>query len=269
MIALKNISLLISVAMLAACTTVPPTPQKSLTDLDRNKGYTVKHSTALDLETHTLRPLNESKDVLYAQNFGGGGVGLGLLLGPIGVAANIAMIKSQTDQDVEKLTTFKKIKSEALFSESAVENKLDLKNSGLNVSPYIYLQKTESNEGELKIVPAAAIYIEMSDAERTRRNRYVYQLDREFTLEQLASLSETEVIKLQSDFKKSYSHLISFIKSESDSDNAEIKFDSKFITPRLEFELSGKLINDSNGRVWVRLPDGVFSLTKKYFSPKS
>lgn len=42
---------------------------------------------------HMMRPLNDTNTVVYEQSFRGGGIGLGVLLGPLGVAA----IKARTE----------------------------------------------------------------------------------------------------------------------------------------------------------------------------
>jgi hypothetical protein len=57
------------------------------------------------------------RNILYFQNYGGGGAGLGLLLGPIGVAANMSMIESNTKQ--EQLRDKIAIDPPAVFSAAA------------------------------------------------------------------------------------------------------------------------------------------------------
>lgn len=52
---------------------------------------------------HMMRPLNDTNTILYEQSFGGGGVGLGVLLGPLGVAANIAAIEGRTEKEAALL----------------------------------------------------------------------------------------------------------------------------------------------------------------------
>ncbi|HVE52127.1 MAG TPA: hypothetical protein VNB23_01955 [Ramlibacter sp.] len=86
--------------LLAACAAPQPRVMPARTAIDAP--YALERSPLLDQTSHTAMHLDRERRILYQQSLGGGGVGVGLLLGPLGVAANIAMIEANTKADVAK-----------------------------------------------------------------------------------------------------------------------------------------------------------------------
>ena len=85
--------------ILTACVSVPP-PQQPI-KVNLGDSYEIYRAPLLDQTNHTLQHLNQNKDILYSQTYGGGGAGVGLLLGPLGVAANIKAIESKLSDDID------------------------------------------------------------------------------------------------------------------------------------------------------------------------
>lgn len=85
---------------LASCATLP---FRHFAPKNANSGYHLGPSPLLAYPDYMHRFLNDQHSVLYMQNHGGGGVAVGVLLGPLGVIANIKMIQAQTESDATLL----------------------------------------------------------------------------------------------------------------------------------------------------------------------
>lgn len=132
-------------------------------------------AAALDQTDHMSKHLDEAKQVLYFQNFGGGGAAVGVLLGPVGVAANIKAIDSNTSKDVDVLRNKTDADPILAFKSAAGHSGRVLheqpNGTASRATPYVYVVKTQQDPDVLAI--AAALLVESpSDKaanERTRR----------------------------------------------------------------------------------------------------
>lgn len=265
----KICSLLIVLLTISGCATVKyqSVPPMSA----QNTGNSIHHSEMLDQTTHTLMHINEKKDILYLQNFGGGGAAVGLLLGPLGVAANVAAIESNTKSDVEQLfgkVAFepKELLMHAAHSEGFVFN--ENTSQGAKFSPYIYISKTENE----KLYISSAMIVEYQNGQDSWIGKYFHQADLMIAKDDVANgIDESEHELLRKAFEKGFKNIIALYKNEKSTiveEEKEIVFRSDFVMPRFDYDLLGKLVASSDERVTIRTNGAVYSLPKRFVTVK-
>jgi hypothetical protein len=258
-----HVSLLASVlTLLTACGT-PPALQ-GVPAADANPRYAVARSQAVQRTDHMTQHLDSGKTIVYFQNFGGGGVGLGLL-GPLGVAANIGMIGDVTKSDVARLQGKVALNAEAAFQQAAREAGFPLQAQAspqeLQVTPYLFVSKT--NESTVNV--SSALIVEGKTAAGPWSGRYLYQLPGDHTLATLAAMDEAKKTALQADATTGFASLLRHLSSESKAaidKEQKITFKSAYLTPRFEFEQIGSLIAAQDDMVWLRGVGGVYAVRK-------
>lgn len=128
-------------------------------------------------EQDNSKPFNEAKTVRYANSFGGT-VGLGILLGPLGAAANAGMIKAKTNQEAEGIKKVLVADPTAIFLKAAQPHKISLlqatTRSENNCWPYLLLVKTDK-DGKLAV--SAALILESGTGESKWTGKYFFELD--------------------------------------------------------------------------------------------
>ena len=242
---------------LAGCVATPklqgPRPQPPTT------GYQLAHLEALDVTNHTLQHLNDRKNILYSQNFGGGGAGLGLLLGPLGVAANIGMIKQNTMADVQVLKDKIDVDADALFR-AAADNMLPLaETAGTRLTPYLYVTKVDQQQ----LLFAAAVLIEQGAGADKWLGKYMYQLPLARTVSELGAINSAATEQLRNELRAGYVEILKRFDSEARAEpetEQKIKFKSDFLTPRFSFEQNGQLLDQDDKVTWIRAVGGVYGV---------
>ena len=116
---------LLAVASLVGCGTPPTYKLRPVTGQSPGT-FSLAHSKVVEDERHGTRHLDAAKSIVYSQNFGGGGAALGLLLGPLGVAANISMIDSNTEADAVRLRGKLTLAPRELFLAAATQQGLEV-----------------------------------------------------------------------------------------------------------------------------------------------
>jgi hypothetical protein len=265
---LKAIAPLALLTVLSACVSAPPIQQPI--KFDSAASYELFRSPVLDQTNHTLQHLNQSKDILYYQTYGGGGVGLGLL-GPLGVAANIKMIESNTMKDVALLKDKVPVAPSQVFSNAAAKAGISIQsNAGNNVrlNPYLLIEKTENNV----IMLASAILVEGADAKSKTPYKYLIQLPLTYSVETLSALDAAKSQELETAVGNGFLALFSRMKDEASANpesEQKIKVTSEFLSPRFAFEMQGSLIEKDQDYTWVRLIGGVFGVKNTDISVKA
>ena len=258
---MKTINALQAIAasiVLTACASVPPPQQPIRVNL--GDSYEIYRAPLLDQTNHTLQHLNQNKDILYSQTYGGGGAGVGVLLGPLGVLANIKAIESNTMKDVAALKNKININPNQVFFNSANKNglaiKTDSSNKSLKFNPYLLVEKTE---GDI-IMLAAVVLIDEGGTKQTFPTKYLVQLPITYTFAEMSNLDATKNKVLETYVEKSFAVLIARIKSEATANPAteeKITVISEFLTPRFKYQMAGSLIEKTNEYTWVRIIGGV------------
>lgn len=263
----RALFLVIVLALLSGCVT--PVYQTLPVEMRKEHSVILVRSKLLDQTDHTLMHINESKNVLYFQNYGGGGATLGVLLGPIGVLANTAAIESNTKDDVKLLSGKTGLDPNELFKDI-------VKNAGFSIvekssvkprlTPYILVSK-----GENEILYfASALIVEYGDDSSNNKwfGRYMYLIDASSTKDAVANgLSDGQHASLRSKLRKGFEVLASIYRKDIDGvlvDGSEITLKSEFLSPRFNLELYGKFVSEDFDRVVIRTAGAIFSLPKQY-----
>jgi len=242
----------------------------------------VARTTVLDQTNHMAKHLDENKSVLYFQNFGGGGATMGVLLGPLGVAANVKYIDLATSKDVE--TLHGKIKSDPIqvFKSAAARAGVVIheqpNGTASRATPYIYVVKMEP---DVLAIAAALIVESPMDNPAKRQNappepqwryRYMYQLPGKYTLGSLAALDDSSMAKLETELGSGYAEILAMMArdtAESAAKEQKVTFKSTFLVPRFDFELIGNLISEEADIVWIRNPMGVYGIRRESYQPQT
>lgn len=244
-------------AILTACGSAPQLqgarPAASLSQ----KTALAPHSATTN---HISQPLSSDQSVMYFQNQGGGGVAVGLLLGPLGVVANQKMIEGVTLADVAKLKEKIAVKPQAALLQAASSTKFKVADAAaagdVKLMPYLLVSKTDESTMHL----SSMIRIEAGEGAGKWQRLYQYQLPGKYTLDGLAAPSEQVVQQIQSASVEAYAALLNHIENEADAAIAtekKIAFKSAYLMPRFDMEMPGSLIKEANGRTWIRTLSGV------------
>lgn len=258
----KFIPLLASLILLEMACATPTFLPQTPTEVKQNPLSVTASST---LDSDGTKPVSSNKHIRYTQNFGGGGVGLGILLGPIGVASNAAMINSNTEKDISILDGKINIDPLSSFNEASNNSGLNFTttlNPNNNVSPYIYITKLNETG---KLAFAACLLIESSNGNTKWMARYYYELPINGELDQKNATVKIPSTNLEAELKLGFKAIIKQLQNETPESIAGekgIAYISDFVTPRFQFVLKGKIIQDSEDRIWIREPQGVFALIK-------
>lgn len=255
---------LLAALMLCACATgAPPAPQSAPPKALSSAGFAVARTALVDETNHMQKHVDRAKQILYFQNYGGGGVGLGVLLGPIGVAANISMIDGVTQKDVDQLKDRIAIDPGALFAEAARRHNLPAGQGAdaLRVTPYLLLSKAN----ETTVLAAAALIVEQGQGTTLWRGKYMLQLPRSYSVAELAALDAAGTEQLRQATAQGFDALLARLQAEATATpggEKAITFKSDLLSPRFDFEMSGRLIADDGQLAWVRVIGGVFAVRK-------
>ena len=226
---------------LTGCATAPSLQSARPASANDRRISLAKSETAAKTD-HVTKHLNADGSVIYSQNFGGGGVSLGLLLGPLGVAANMKMIDGVTSADAVRLKGKLGLDPVRAFQEAASITHFAIgtpANQGdVTVTPYVLVSKT--NESTVHI--SSVVLFEGVDDQKKWVKRYQYQLPGKYTLDELAALDATQVSSVQTARANAYALLLKHVAEESDatvSQERRIIFKSAYLSPRFEFEMAG------------------------------
>ncbi|AXK39247.1 hypothetical protein DWG20_07285 [Crenobacter cavernae] len=130
------------------------------------------------------------------------------------------------------------------------------------MSPYLYITKVE---GE-KILLAAALIAEHEAADQKWIGRYMYQLPISYKIDYISQSNTDITPEVEKSLTVGFTELIKFYKKDSPEDadkEKTISFKSDFLSPRFDFEMTAKLISESQDRIWVRTFNGIYAISKE------
>jgi hypothetical protein len=244
-----------------------PLPVMPSPTMDADLAYSVVGFTVAEASPHhMMRPLREDNSITYEQNFGGGGVATGVLLGPIGVAANIAGIKKRTEAETAELNGKLPIAPLELFSAALARASLTTAAAdNLAAAQFKPSLGVVSVDGE-HVEFAAALFVDHRPAGKKWTGKYVWQLGpRHARAAVAAGLPEADVQALRDELAAAYDELLRFYLADGRGELAApqlVKFKSPFMTRRFNFQLQGMEIPATPDRLMVRFMDSVFSLRR-------
>jgi hypothetical protein len=216
--------------------------------------------------THMIRPLNADNTIIYEQNFGGGGAGVGVLLGPLGVAANIAAIKGRTEKESAEL--FGKLSLEVLpVATAALEAQgLALADpadaSRALIKPAVHLTSIDGDNVQCSV----SLFVDHNPAGRKWTGRYVYQLPPTFARSAIvAGLPEAELEQLRQQVAAGFGEVARLYAADARGElkhDKQVKFWSDYLSMRFDYPFIGMEIPGEADRLLVRMPMAVFSLVR-------
>lgn len=264
---MRVLYLVVAMALTLTGCNSSPVLQSSQPFAGTEHSYSLSRSPLLDQTNSSMAHLDSDKNIVYSQLFGGGGVGLGLLLGPLGVAANVAMINAQTESDTALLKDKLHIKPLQNFLSSAQGKALKLVDNpgstGAKISPYLYVSRADGEQ----MLLAAALLIEQGEGKSQWTGKYMYQLPKKYAKSELATLDEAQQQQLDSDLTAGFDVLLDYITHEQPpAAERSITFKSAFLNPRFDFDMTGALISQNDELTWVRTYSGVYALRKSNFT---
>lgn len=261
---------LLAVASLVGCGTPPTYKLRPVTGQSPGT-FSLAHSKAVEDERHGMRHLDAAKSIVYSQNFGGGGAALGLLLGPLGVAANISMIDSNTEADAVRLRGKLTLAPRELFLAAATQQGLEVVDDAATgvpgrtlATPYLFVSKTDND----RLLTAAAVRLEYGQGADQWSGVYMYQLPSSYQLDDLARLTPEMQARLGTEAAQGFSALAAFIAKEAPQQEGQAKggtekdfsYKSDLLTPRIEIEMNGRFIARSGDLIWFRSFGGVYAV---------
>lgn len=261
---LARLLLAASFAVLAGCAGAPP---QYLARPPAHDGvYRLGRSAPLELESHTVAFLDEARRTRLLQNFGGGGVGVGVLLGPVGVLANAAGIKSTTKADGALLRGAFELNVHGEFAAAAQAAgfRADGGADGAPlVAPYFEIVRIDDERFAL----GAVLVLELGAVHGGWRGVYNSQLDAQLTRAELAAPLSVErrqaiAAALRAGFAEAIALARADVNGELPPPSAEVMFKSEYLTPRIAFEMAAQQLDARGDKVLLRTYGGVLSLQR-------
>lgn len=213
------------------------------------------------LANHTVAFLDDTRHVQYVQNFGGGGVGVGVMFGPLGVLANAKAIESNTVADTAALTGKFPVDPVATLRAVAAETgfALDGGAGAMQLTPYLLIVRSED---ERLLFGSGLLAQRAGDA--PWRGVYLHQLAFTTTKADAAlGLSAEQRATLDAQLRDGLATALALYRADLAGALAaagQVRFVSDFVSPRFRFELLGQRLPSDDGALVVRTYDAVYSL---------
>lgn len=266
---LKKVGLVVSVSALAACASGPQ-PYHTAQQASQSMKYTVGSLQDSMVADHMHRFLNKEHTVYYMQNQGGGGAALGLLLGPLGVVANIAAIKSETNKDAALLQDKFPIDAVSIFSASlsaaSMLTRATQGETAPKLSPVLYVEKLDDEH--IRVASMLVVRGQV-DGKPTLR-QYVYELPESYAKDSLAQgLTKGQVAQLSADAKVGFDWIATTYAQDVHGafrPSTKEVIHSDFVTPRTQIAFAGYSFDAGMGRVGFALQ--TLASTTVYSLPK-
>jgi hypothetical protein len=252
---IRSLAALLALAAAPGCVApaLQPAPK-----LDAAPTYAVQPDPLGDQRfTHTLQPLDDAKTVLYLQSFGGGGAGVGLLLGPLGVAANAKAIGANTDADVKLLAgklplrpadTYQDVLRELPELAAAAPGA-----GAVRLTPEVLIVRAKDEV----LLFGCTLGVDYTGVGTKWSRTYVYQTGISIPKAQVAQgLAPEQLQALQAELRTGFQTLTALYLDDLHG-KAEpvrsVKFKSVYMSPRFTFELVGQELPGPADRRVVRL----------------
>jgi hypothetical protein len=251
------------VLLLTGCSTAPyfQTPAPTL-NAEQALNYKLFENPHIKTESHVQVHLDEAKDITYVQNFGGGGVALGVALGPIGVLANVGMIQAETDGDVEKLYGKLPLPVADMFGEAAINQAVSYdETADVRFHPFVMVVRDEDEMLRM----GTALIVEIPQPDGTVWNgRYTHQTSLHLPIDDIADgLSDAEHAQIHGAIEQSFDDIVALYVNDRTGKYTELEhvlIESTFLSPRIVFEINAKVLERSDDRVTLRSGAGLISL---------
>jgi hypothetical protein len=242
---MKIVSVFFSVAaclaLLSGCATASLQPYQAAQQVSASSAFTI--GVAPPTTDHMHRFLDARQSELYMQNQGGGGVGVGLLLGPLGVLANVAAIKKQTEGDATLLHGKLPLDVQRLFMESLASaptlKLVDGTHSVPSVAPLVYVEKID----DAHVRFASMLYVKSALDGKPWIRQYMYEVSDSYSRDELArGLTSVQLAHLAADLEVGFQWIAAIYASDvggSFRPDQQGVIHSNFVTPRFQIAFRG------------------------------
>jgi hypothetical protein len=254
-------SLSACIVALTACVSAPVAPQRP-TSVPATH-HVASAPTLVPASAHTLAWLDDRQSVQFVQNFGGGGVGVGLMLGPLGVAANAAAIRKTTERETAALKGRFTVDPMQRFAVLAQALGLALVDDtqGARLSPYLMVVRAE----EERVLLGVGLMVDHAPGQNGWRASYAWQSDLDWSIAEVADgLDADQQAALEMALDSGLTALLALYRADLADQivsGEELRFVSDFASPRFRFQLTGtRLAGGAPGRVVVRTFGATFDL---------
>jgi hypothetical protein len=239
------------VVLLAGCATAMQPYQPAQQIAATTDKYTLGTAPVPDDYMHRFIDTKHSE--LYMQNQGGGGAAVGVLLGPIGVLANVAAIKKQTETDSTLLQNKLPIDVQHLFVTSMAGAptvaRVEGNATAPSLAPLLYVVKLD----DAHIRFASLVYVKSAFDGKPWSRQYVYELPDSYGKDELArGLSANQLARLAADAEAGFQWIAAtYLSDVSGTFHPQQKsvIHSDFVTPRFQIAYNGYRFDPGAGRV--------------------
>ncbi|MDB5859617.1 MAG: hypothetical protein JWQ76_3306 [Ramlibacter sp.] len=266
MTCLKSLATVLCALLLSACAGGPPPMQPPQPRPVGLVPHVLSRSAQVDQTSHVSGHLDDDRRIVYFQTEGGGGVGLGLLLGPLGVMANVSLIEARTKADIDQMRGKLGIDVKSAFVQAAANAGFALGDSANasqpRITPYLHVRKLEGDT--LRV--SAAILVEQGEGAQKWTGRYVFELPGLHSLAALSSTDTQRATGMATAVGEGYVRLLRRLVAESPQQLAKerlIDFKVGWQPPAYGFERQGMLVAEEQDVVWIRLPEGIHALRRE------
>lgn len=261
---MKQLFLALMLTFLVSGCASPPSYFKPASNDQLSPHHHIVSSDLLKPTNHTMVHLNDQQDIIYIQTHGGGGVAVGLLLGPLGVLANANAIESETESDLEQLHGKIQFAPQSALLQSAALHGVNLAAAADNtvkLTPYALVVRDDNEQ----LLFGTGLIVSATLADGSAYSaRYISQAD--FMVSKAAvalGLSESRQLDLQQALQESLNHSLElYLRDRRGEFTGQelVRFESEFISPRIMFTQQGQLLAATEQRLIVRNFDHVLSV---------
>lgn len=261
---ISRISIAAIVSTVAACGGVPN--YQVIPKISTPISHKIGNENRIPHPNHMNRYLDNNQTIVYTQNFGGGGVGVGLL-GPFGVAANMNMIEEITKSDTLKLKGKIRIDVNAIYksvftSVHGLSGASGLDNAA-TITPVVDVIKMSDD----KVGISTGLIVDYNPAKITWKGKYRYKLDKDYSLSGIASgWSDEQKDSFKQSVANGFREVTKLYRDDVNKQLTkirDIKFKSEFTSPRFNFDQMGYEVGGNTDRIYIRSFGVVFSLLRQ------
>lgn len=261
----RRLVVLLAVAMAAGCATAPLPLMGAHPPAEGLRAYTLDRLTNAGA-SHMSGFVDADRSVAYTQSSGGGGLAVGVLFGPLGVMANVALIQRVTEQDLALLNGKVALRPPELFVEAARSRGVVVNsdvNAGPRATPFVLLAKVD--DGSILVVPS--LLVDGGTAPSAWRRRYEVQLAERRSIEALAALQAEEAGRLRLEVLGAYASMLDLVADEKPellAQERKVLVKSKIASgpARVAIEMPGSIVREDAEVAWIRTPWSVAAFRK-------
>jgi hypothetical protein len=255
---LRKVSVIAAMSTLTACAAGPQIYHSAQQTTQSNK-YTISSLPESMASDHMHRFLDQGHTVFYMQNQGGGGAAAGVLLGPLGVLANVTAIKSQTNKDAALLQDKFPLDVAGIFRTS-LKNAPSLTPSTQegdpSLSPALLVVKLDDEHLRF----ASVLVVTTHTAGKSKPRQYIYVLPESYSKQLLAQgLTNEQLAELGADAQTGFNWIASTYAHDVDGTfkpGTKATIHSDFVTPRNQIAFAGYSFDAGASRIGFAMESG-------------